>query len=71
MKDIWEYEKSVKGYLEWLKDLAVTDPELAKEIARKSLIETGVLNEDGSRKESIIDVPHNMAFFEEMPAKKR
>jgi len=45
-------------YLEGLRQLATEDPVKAKEMARESLIKTGVLNEDGSVKEHIVDEPH-------------
>lgn len=42
-------------YTELLKELRIEDPLKAKELAKKSLIESGVLNPDGSVKEKIVD----------------
>ena len=53
-----EFEREVNKYIERLNLLAKINPELAKEEARKSLIETGVLNKDGSQKENIVTEPH-------------
>ena len=42
-------------YIELLKQLRVENPLKAKELAKKSLIESGILNSDGSIKKYIID----------------
>lgn len=44
----------LKKYVENLEKYAKTHPEIAKIEAKKALIETGVLNKDGSAKEEII-----------------
>ena len=52
-----DFINKAESYINWLNNLSKTNPELAKEIAKKSLIATGVLNEDGSPKEYIVDYP--------------
>lgn len=42
-------------YIELLKQLRIENPLKAKELAKKSLIESGILNPDGSTKKYIID----------------
>ena len=42
-------------YIGNLKRIRKENPELAKEFAKKSLIESGILNPDGSIKEKIVD----------------
>lgn len=42
-------------YIELLKQLGIENPLRAKEFAKKSLIESGILNPDGSIKKYIID----------------
>lgn len=42
-------------YIELLKQLRIENPLKAKEFAKKSLIESGILNPDGSIKKYIID----------------
>lgn len=48
----------MENYIKKLKSFAEENPEEAKIIARKTLIETGVLNNDGSQKENIVTEPH-------------
>lgn len=42
-------------YIESLKTIREENPELAKEMAVHSLIESGLFNEDGTPKENIVD----------------
>lgn len=42
-------------YIESLKTIRKENPELAKEMAVQSLIESGLFNEDGTPKENIVD----------------
>ena len=42
-------------YIENLKAIRKENPDLAKEMAVQSLIESGVFNEDGTPKENIVD----------------
>lgn len=42
-------------YLEQLKTIQKSNPEVAKEMAVQSLIESGLFNEDGTPKENIVD----------------
>ena len=42
-------------YIEKLKTIQKEKPKLAKEMAVRSLIESGVFNEDGAPKENIVD----------------
>lgn len=42
-------------YIENLKTIQKENPELTKEMAVQSLIESGVFNEDGAPKENIVD----------------
>ena len=42
-------------YINKLKKVRKENPELAKEMAVQSLIESGVFNEDGTQKENIVD----------------
>lgn len=42
-------------YIGNLKRIRKENPELAKEMAVQSLIESGVFNEDGTPKENIVD----------------
>ncbi len=49
-----DVEKEIKDFI----DLIKKDPETAKIVARIALIRTGVLNENGSSKENIVDYPH-------------
>ena len=60
--EIYEYEKNMDGYIKWLKDLSKIDLELAKEIARKSLIELSVSNELGSDKVQPFDYSKKVVF---------
>lgn len=46
-----EFAKSVKEYI---KSLKAMDPEKAKQISRDTLIKTGVLDENGNTKETIV-----------------
>ena len=55
--DIDDFKDAFNNYLKELKDLYKTDLPLAKELAQKALIRTGVLNEDGTPKEQIVDYP--------------
>lgn len=66
-----EYKEAVESYIKWLDNLAKVDPELAKTMAKKSLIETGVLNEDGSKKEHIVDYPPHIGFYEKPKQKTK
>lgn len=52
----------LRDYLEEFKKLAEEDPEAAKIAARVSLIRSGVLNEDGSPKENIVDEPSMIGY---------
>ena len=49
-----DIEKEIRDF----KDLIKNDPETAKIVARIALIRTGVLNENGSSKENIVDYPY-------------
>lgn len=40
------FKTMAESYINWLDELSKTNPELAKEVARNSLITTGVLNEN-------------------------
>ena len=42
-------------YIERLITIRKEDPELAKEMTIRSLIESGLFNEDGTPKENIVD----------------
>ena len=42
-------------YIDNLKTIQKENPEVAKEMAVQSLIESGVFNEDGTPKENIVD----------------
>ena len=53
--EIYEYEKNIEGYIKWLRDLSKSDPELAREIARKSLIERDVLDKKCPNEKLIIN----------------
>ena len=46
-----EFAKSVKKYIDSLKAM---DPEKARQISRETLIKTGVLDENGNTKETIV-----------------
>ena len=46
--------KMMKDYLEEFRELKRKDPEKAKEIAKKDLIDIGVLDEQGNPKENIV-----------------
>lgn len=48
-----EYIVGMNQYIEKWKLLKKTDPELAREMAKQSLIETGVLDKDGKQKNQI------------------
>lgn len=50
-----EMLENMDKYIESLKTIRKDDPELAKEMAVQSLIESGVFNEDGTPKENIVD----------------
>ena len=52
----------IEKYLENMKQLAQTNPTVAKEKAREDLIRTRVLNEDGSPKEHIVDYPPHVGY---------
>lgn len=52
--------KKQKEYLELFKELSIKNPEKAKEIARKSLQRSGILDENGELK-----VPYDEVFVEE------
>ena len=56
--------------LQDLKNLVQTDPETAKIVARVALIRTGVLNEDGSSKDQIVDYPHSLTYESDMPRRR-
>ena len=46
--------KMMKVYLEEFKELKQKDPEKAREISRKELMEIGVLDEEGKPKKTIV-----------------
>lgn len=48
------HEELIRGMDEYIKYLESLPPEQAREYARKVLIETGVLNKDGSPKKNIV-----------------
>lgn len=50
-----EMLENMDKYIESLKTIRKENPELAKEMAVQSLIESGVFNEDGTPKENIVD----------------
>ena len=58
---IRSHEEMMKK-LEEFKEFAKSDPEAARIVARVALIKTGVLNEDGTAKEQIIDYPHSLTY---------
>lgn len=53
-KDKMDRNNEFKKYVENLEEYAKTHPEKAKIEAEEALIETGVLNKDGSTKKEII-----------------
>ena len=53
--EIYEYEKNIEGYIKWLRDLSKTEPELAREIARKSLIERDILDKECPNNKPVIN----------------
>lgn len=55
------HEEVLKA-IEDLRELQKTDPVAARIVARVALIKTGVLNEDGSSKEKIVDYPHSLTY---------
>ena len=59
-----DFKNKAKSYINWLDNLSRNNPELAKEHAIESLIAAGVLNEDGSQKEHIVDYPPHIGFDE-------
>lgn len=46
---------NMNKYIERLKAIRKENPELTKEMAVQSLIESGLFNEDGTPKENIVD----------------
>ncbi len=48
----------MKAYLKALEKLSNDDPEKAREVAKESLIKTGVLDENGEEKEKIVTESH-------------
>lgn len=48
------FMRKASEYIEYPENLKKTDPEEAKRISREALIRSGVLNEDGSKKERIV-----------------
>ena len=50
-----EMLENMDKYIESLKTIRKENPELAKEMAVQSLIESGLFNEDGTPKENIVD----------------
>lgn len=53
--DYLSYIQGMDAYIKWLKILKKENPKRAKQIARKSLIDSGVLNRDGTPKKNICD----------------
>lgn len=51
--NIDQYLQGMDEYIQWLKDFSKTNPEEAKKYCRQSLIDSGVLNSDGSVKDRI------------------
>ncbi|MBQ6547141.1 MAG: hypothetical protein IJL74_04005 [Bacilli bacterium] len=58
-----KYIIQMEHYLDYLKQLSKDDPETAKILAMDALIKTGVLNEDGTPKESIVDEPPYVGYY--------
>ena len=54
-----EYISRLKKYVDDIIELSKTNPELAKELARKALIDTGVLDEYGNSKDGIVEYSSN------------
>lgn len=48
----------MKAYLKALEKLSNEDPEKAREVAKKALIRTGVLDENGEEKEKSVTESH-------------
>lgn len=66
-----EKEKiKIEEYLEDFKEFAKTNPEVAKKLALEVLLETGVLNEDGSLKEQIVTSSQHHGKDEQVSVKK-
>ena len=59
-----EVLSAMREYIEAFEKLALENPKEAKEVARESLIKTGVLNEDGSHKESIVTRPSQLELYD-------
>ena len=71
MKNQIKTHKDVEKEIRDFNDLIKNDPETAKIVARIALIRTGVLNEDGTSKDSIVDYPHSLTYeFEGMPKRR-
>ena len=66
-----ELSDQMKDYLARLTKLAHEDPETAKIVARVALIKTGVLNEDGTSKENIVDYPPHIGYENDSKPKRR
>ena len=66
-----ELSNQMKDYLARLTKLAHDDPETAKIVARVALIKTGVLNEDGTSKENIVDYPSHIGYETNKKPKRR
>ena len=62
--------EAMRDYLEQFEKLALESPEEARQVAHQSLIDTGVLNEDGSPKENIVTDPHIGPAIPSMSSKK-
>lgn len=54
--DYLSYIQGMDAYIKWLKILKQENPKRAKQIARKSLIDSGVLSKDGTPKKNICDI---------------